>query len=138
MSHQMTRRAFTVLAPALAMFPRLAMGQTEVNEEKVLMRIRITFGREDFTATLFDNASSRELAAMLPLDLTIDDFANNEKIAYLPRKLSELTRVRCRMLDRGTFATTCLGATSPSSTVHMRARVTSCASAAWTAASSRC
>jgi hypothetical protein len=26
---------------------------------------------------------------MLPLDLTIDDFSTNEKIAYLPRKLTE-------------------------------------------------
>ena len=26
---------------------------------------------------------------MLPLDLTIDDYSNNEKIAYLPRKLNE-------------------------------------------------
>ena len=27
--------------------------------------------------------------SMLPLDLMIDDYANNEKIAYLPRKLVE-------------------------------------------------
>ena len=41
------------------------------------------------TATLCDNPSARDFASMLPLDLTIDDYSNNEKIAYLPRKLNE-------------------------------------------------
>lgn len=53
------------------------------------MKIRIAFASHDFTATLYDNPSARDFASMLPLDLTIDDYANNEKIAYLPRKLTE-------------------------------------------------
>ena len=53
------------------------------------MKVRIAFNDHDFTATLYDNPSARDLASMLPLDLTIDDYANNEKIAYLPRKLTE-------------------------------------------------
>ena len=40
-------------------------------------------------ATLYDNPSARDFASMLPLDLTIDDYSINEKIAYLPRKLTE-------------------------------------------------
>lgn len=56
------------------------------------MRIRIAFGNESFTATLEDHASAREFAAMLPLELTITDFAHNEKIAYLPEKLDALAR----------------------------------------------
>lgn len=56
------------------------------------MKIRIAFHDHDFTASLYDNASAREFAAMLPLDLTIADFAHNEKIAYRPRKLKDLTR----------------------------------------------
>ena len=40
-------------------------------------------------ATLYDNPSARDLMSLLPLDLTIDDYGNNEKIAYLPRKLTE-------------------------------------------------
>ncbi len=56
------------------------------------MQLRFTFGDQSFTATLADNASARELADMLPLDLTISDFGGNEKIAYLPRKLTQLTR----------------------------------------------
>lgn len=56
------------------------------------MRIGIAFGSESFTATLEDNASAREFASMLPLELTISDYGSNEKIAYLPRKLTELAR----------------------------------------------
>jgi hypothetical protein len=52
-------------------------------------KIRITFNGQEFTAALYDNPSARDLASLLPLELTIDDYANNEKIAYLPRKLTE-------------------------------------------------
>lgn len=40
------------------------------------------------TATLDDNDSARDFAAMLPLNLTLKDYAATEKIADLPRKLS--------------------------------------------------
>ena len=53
------------------------------------MKIRIVFNGHDVTATLNDTPSARDLASMLPLDLTIDDYSTNEKIAYLPRKLTE-------------------------------------------------
>ena len=56
------------------------------------MQIRVTFQQQTFMATLFDHVSARELEAMLPLDLTISDFGGNEKVAYLPRKLTELVR----------------------------------------------
>ena len=53
------------------------------------MRLRFTFAGQDFTATLQDNPSARDLFSMLPLDLTISDYSTNEKIAYLPCKLTE-------------------------------------------------
>lgn len=53
------------------------------------MRLRLVFADQDFTATLEDNPSARDLFSMLPLDLKITDYATNEKIAYLPRKLTE-------------------------------------------------
>lgn len=53
------------------------------------MRLRFIFADQDFTATLEDNPSARDLISMLPLGLTIDDYSTNEKIAYLPRKLTE-------------------------------------------------
>ena len=53
------------------------------------MRIRCSFSGQSFTVTLLDNPSARELASMLPLNIRIEDFSTNEKIAYLPRKLTE-------------------------------------------------
>lgn len=53
------------------------------------MRLRLTFADQDFMAMLEDNPSARDLVSILPLDLTIDDYSTNEKIAYLPRKLTE-------------------------------------------------
>jgi hypothetical protein len=53
------------------------------------MKIRIAFGGNEIAATLEDNPSARDLFTLLPLDLSIDDYSTNEKIAYLPRKLTE-------------------------------------------------
>jgi hypothetical protein len=53
------------------------------------MRLRFAFADQEFTATLEDNPTARDLFSLLPLDLTIGDYATNEKIAYLPRKLTE-------------------------------------------------
>src|SRR3954454_6848844 len=51
-------------------------------------RIRLTVGDTAFTATLLDNDSSRDFMAMLPLDLTLTDYAGTEKVSDLPRRLS--------------------------------------------------
>lgn len=49
------------------------------------MKIEIAFGEHGFTA-LFDNPSARDLISLLPLTGKIEDYSNNEKIVYLPRK----------------------------------------------------
>src|SRR4051795_8253853 len=51
-------------------------------------RIRLTVGETAFTATLLDNDSSRDFIALLPLDLTLTDYAGTEKVSDLPRRLS--------------------------------------------------
>ena len=53
------------------------------------MKIECAFSNHVFAASLYDNPSACDLASMLPLDLTIEDYSNNEKISYLPRKLTE-------------------------------------------------
>ena len=45
------------------------------------MRLRCRFADQDFTYRLLDNATSRDLVSLLPLDLTIEDFSTNEKLA---------------------------------------------------------
>lgn len=88
-----TRRAFLGMTVAGTAFPQLALGQAASGQtaEGILEggRLEIGFGDHVFTATLYNNPSSRDLVSMLPLGLTVEDYSNNEKIAYLPRKLTE-------------------------------------------------
>jgi hypothetical protein len=88
----LSRRALLGVAFAAAVLPRLAhsqQGRDPSSQETTDMRIRMTFDSRAMTATLYDNPSARDFYSMLPLDLTIEDYSNNEKIAYLPRKLTE-------------------------------------------------
>jgi hypothetical protein len=87
-SFRSTRRELIAAAVAFAV-PNLAHGRNGPdNQEKTDVRIKLTFGDHAMIATLYDNPSARDFATMLPLDLKIDDFGPNEKIAYLPRKLT--------------------------------------------------
>lgn len=52
------------------------------------MKIVLTADGRPMTATLIDNATTRDFVALLPLTLVLEDYASTEKIAYLPRKLS--------------------------------------------------
>jgi len=52
------------------------------------MNIRLLLDGQTIPVTLYDNASARDLASLLPLSLTLENYAN-ERIAYLPRKLSD-------------------------------------------------
>lgn len=85
-----TRRALIIATAAVPLLLHIAAkdaAASKVNPSR--MRIRCIFDGQSFTATLFDTAAARELIAMLPLDLQIEDYYNNEKIAYLPHKLTE-------------------------------------------------
>ena len=52
------------------------------------MKIRLTINGKPMTATLVDSVTAREFLALLPMTLTLEDYAHTEKISYLPRKLS--------------------------------------------------
>ena len=52
------------------------------------MDITLTIeGGESVAAVLGDTGAARDFASMLPLTLTLKDYASNEKIADLPRRL---------------------------------------------------
>ena len=53
------------------------------------MQIRFRFHTHNFVAGLDNTPSAQDLFSMLPLSLGIEDYGNNEKIAYLPRKLTQ-------------------------------------------------
>lgn len=58
------------------------------NQQVRTMKIRISAEGTVITATLDDNATSRDFVSLLPLSLTLEDYAATEKISDLPRKLS--------------------------------------------------
>jgi hypothetical protein len=53
------------------------------------MDIIIKVGDKTLTAVLEDNATSRDFVSLLPLTLTLKDYAATEKISDLPRRLSQ-------------------------------------------------
>jgi hypothetical protein len=57
-------------------------------QEASTMKIRLTFDGKAVEATLLDNATARDLLSLLPMTLTLEDYASTEKIGYPPRKLS--------------------------------------------------
>jgi hypothetical protein len=70
----------------VAMFQLLPVGPAK--GEKAAMDIRITFEGRALDASLVDGPAARDFYSLLPLTLTLEDYAKTEKIAYLPRKLS--------------------------------------------------
>jgi len=88
----LSRRTFTATVLAAAVVPSLGWaqaGSVADNQEPTDMRVRFTFNDLTMTALLYDNPSAHDFFSMLPLELTISNFGHNEKIAYLPRKLTE-------------------------------------------------
>jgi len=52
------------------------------------MRIKISVANTVMTATMLDNATSRDFMSLMPITLTLKDYAGTEKVSDLPRKLS--------------------------------------------------
>lgn len=64
-------------------FPAARSGQGE------RMTIRLTINLErPIEATLLDGPAARDFAALLPLTLTLSDYASTEKISDLPKRLT--------------------------------------------------
>lgn len=82
------RLAAVGLAALLAV-TNAAGEEPSADELETVMKIRITVGGTAVTATLADNATARDFASLLPLTLTLEDYASTEKIGYPPRKLTD-------------------------------------------------
>ena len=52
------------------------------------MKIRVSIEGTATTATLLDTATARDFASLLPLTLTLKDYAETEKISDMPKRLS--------------------------------------------------
>ncbi|WP_244543282.1 cyclophilin-like fold protein [Bosea sp. CRIB-10] len=56
---------------------------------KETMKIRISINGRVATATLDNTPTARDFAALLPLSVTLSDYASTEKVSDLPRKLTQ-------------------------------------------------
>jgi hypothetical protein len=57
-------------------------------EQANKMKINIRVRNEVVTATLIDSKTTQDFISLLPLTLTLEDYANTEKISDLPKRLS--------------------------------------------------
>ena len=85
----MTRGMLT-RAMALLLVATSAVAATDEvsHSRRETMKIRMTMAGKIITASLEESDSARDFFAMLPLTLPLEDYAETEKIAYLPGKLT--------------------------------------------------
>ena len=91
MSHVKIRRLLLV-----TLLPVIVAGSAETHspstttdtQQARAMKIGMHVEGTSWTATLDDNAASRDFLALLPLMLTLEDYNSTEKISDLPKKLS--------------------------------------------------
>lgn len=69
--------------------PRARPATATAKQNMTTLKIRMTANGQVVTATLADNPTARDFHSLLPLTLTLDDYAATEKISTLPRKLSK-------------------------------------------------
>jgi hypothetical protein len=76
-----------VCAPGSAVAQAL-VGASRSPSQDCTMKIRLIVGEQIATATLYDNATAKDFASLLPLSLTMTDYDTIERVSNLPRKLS--------------------------------------------------
>jgi hypothetical protein len=86
--HALLCFALTLAQPAMSAGSSPG-GATPMNPQNTKsIRIRITHGTSVMTAALDGSPTAADFAALLPLSLTLEDYASQEKMASLPRKLT--------------------------------------------------
>ena len=79
-----------VLTLSLNLFGAMLINTTAENPSDKIqpMKIKLISGDLVLNAALYDNATSRDLFSMLPLTVTLEDYASTELIFYTDRKLT--------------------------------------------------
>lgn len=73
---------------ALIVSVAAAITSPAIANETMNTQIRIQIEGTQLIGTLEDNATTRDFLALLPLAVTLDDYASTEKVTDLPKKLS--------------------------------------------------
>ncbi len=69
--------------------PPTAVPPTETSPKRTdSMKIRLKLEDTVITATLIDSKTTQDFISLLPLTLTLEDYAGTEKISDLPKRLS--------------------------------------------------
>ncbi|WP_157173967.1 cyclophilin-like fold protein [Rhodococcus sp. JVH1] len=58
-------------------------------QEGPVMQIRLRIGAAEASARLYDNATARDFASLLPVTITLHDLGGREKAGPLPRTLAD-------------------------------------------------
>lgn len=82
-------KKWTVLVAASLLILVLAGFAASQTNPPAQIRICMTFDNGKAVAVLYDNPTTRSLLKQLPATVTIEDFADAEKIAYFPKSLSK-------------------------------------------------
>lgn len=64
-----------------------AIGRCADEENLSMNRIRVVFSNCEVIVSMFDNPTSQDFLSLLPMQVSFKDFAGEEKIAHLPRRL---------------------------------------------------
>ena len=84
----MTRSAiFLAIGLSCGLLPLAA---SHAEQERRMLKIQIEVDGNRVIAALDNSAAARDFASLLPLTVTLEDYAPTEKIADLPRRLSTL------------------------------------------------
>lgn len=73
---------FAALALAMVLY------HVPCDAESSSTKIRLKVGDKVLTATLIDSKTTRDFISLLPLTLTLEDYARTEKVSGLPKRLS--------------------------------------------------
>lgn len=89
----------------MALFFSLSLtSNAQVTSEQKMMKMKLVLDNGEVVIHLYDNAPAQELASMLPLTVTFDDYAGKEKITHLPEKLNIQNAPRGAVPKRGEVA----------------------------------
>lgn len=74
---------------ALAVWLALSGGAASARGDAIKTHIRILFDGKEAVVALLDNEPAKEFLSLLPLTVTLEDYAGSEKISSLPHKLNK-------------------------------------------------
>jgi hypothetical protein len=77
-----------ILFGALALAMTLALNHAPCSAEESGMKISLKVEDKVITATLIDSKTTRDFVSLLPLTLTLKDYAGTEKVSDLSKRLS--------------------------------------------------